>query len=338
MRILTFLNKKYLLVPLVFIVILISFLVIWLILSLEYHPDNNDPSHYPSHDSEQNQPEIQISETKTYHNKEFGFEFEYPDNWILDETYIYGNLRKFHLASVPLENERLIYDNTPPIAIDVVIPERAERLVELFYEREGPALETIIDGIVGLRYEYEFDRQPRITIVLPLGQYRLILNSDKKYEDTFAQMVATFKFLNVAQISAIQRVITFKTYRNEEFGFEFEYPDNWLFYENTSYSPFSKFNLIGSSPELDGYANPIIPSLLVNIVTPDFVERQFFNLENIASKIIVQEVEGLKYEYKEKLSHIAIILPLGEYKMILGTHKGYEDIFNQVLDSFKFLK
>ncbi len=40
-----------------------------------------------------------------------------------------------------------------------------------------------------------------------------------------------------------------KTYRNEEWGFEFEHPDGWSFHENTFYSPASKLNVIGASPE-----------------------------------------------------------------------------------------
>ncbi|MBI5401684.1 hypothetical protein HZB05_02550 [Candidatus Wolfebacteria bacterium] len=48
---------------------------------------------------------------------------------------------------------------------------------------------------------------------------------------------------------------------------------------------------------------------------------------------------GSKYEYEyEGLPKIAIILPFGQYKMILGAYKDYEDVFNQVISSFKFLK
>ncbi|MFQ6118996.1 MAG: PsbP-related protein [Methanosarcinales archaeon] len=132
---------------------------------------------------------------------------------------------------------------------------------------------------------------------------------------------------------------TLKTYRNEEFGFEFQYPEGWSFHENTFYSPFSKFNLVGASPEESGRPDPLAPSLLINIVTPDFVDRAFYDLENIASEINVRGVIGSKYEYEYEGSFkIAIILPFGQYKIILGAYKVYEDIFNQILTSFKFLK
>lgn len=128
-----------------------------------------------------------------------------------------------------------------------------------------------------------------------------------------------------------------KTYRNEEWGFEFEYPAGWTFEINSFYNPSSKFNLQGDSSARN--YNPFSTAFLVNIVTSDFVERQFSILKKDTSKIIVGGVRGLKYEYKlEKETEVAVILPFGQYKMILGTTKGHEDAFNQILASFKFLK
>lgn len=131
----------------------------------------------------------------------------------------------------------------------------------------------------------------------------------------------------------------FKTYRNEEWGFEFKYPEDWSFHPNTFYSPFSKFNLVGASPEENGHPDPLAPSLLINVVTPDFADRAFYDLRNTGSETNVGGVIGLKYEYGyEGLSKIAIILSFGQYKMILGAQKQYEAVFNQILATFKFLK
>jgi len=129
-----------------------------------------------------------------------------------------------------------------------------------------------------------------------------------------------------------------KTYRNEEWGFEFQYPENWSFHENTFYSPFSKFNLVGAPPGKDYQLDP---PMLVNIVTPDFADRAVIGRKNLgatASDVVVAGIEGEKYEYIEELLRISVDLPFGEYRMILGTQKQYEDIFNQILSSFKFLK
>lgn len=131
-----------------------------------------------------------------------------------------------------------------------------------------------------------------------------------------------------------------KTYRNTEFGFEFQYPKNWSFEVNGFYSPFSKFNLAGNS-SAENY-NPFRPPFLLNIVTPDFADRavtSFKNLNASTSVIAITGVRGIKYEYKfEGAIQIGIDFPFREYRMILGTEKQYEDIFNQILATFKFLK
>lgn len=130
-----------------------------------------------------------------------------------------------------------------------------------------------------------------------------------------------------------------KTYRNEEWGFEFEYPNDWTFHENTFYSPFSRFNLVGASPEENNLPDPLAPSFLLNIVTPDFASRAFYDLRNVAVEISIGSLTGFEYAYEyEGLPKIAIVLPFGEYKIILGTYKIHEKIFNQILASFKFLK
>lgn len=138
-------------------------------------------------------------------------------------------------------------------------------------------------------------------------------------------------------ITATSTMPETKIYRNEKWGFEFEYPKNWKLEENSFYSPFSKFNLQGDS-SAENY-NPFSPSFIINIVTPDFAERAFYDLKNIASETNVGEAIGLKYEYKyEGLPKIAVILPFGQYKMILGADNTYQAIFNKILTSFKFLK
>jgi len=134
-----------------------------------------------------------------------------------------------------------------------------------------------------------------------------------------------------------------KVYRNEEFGFEFQYPKDWTFEINNFYSPASKFNLQGNASAED--YNAILPPFLINIVTPDFVDRQFSDISSTASKIFIGGITGLKYEYEEhhgsyKVSNLNIILPLGQYKMIIGADKEHIDMdaVNQILVSFKFLK
>lgn len=129
-------------------------------------------------------------------------------------------------------------------------------------------------------------------------------------------------------------------YRNEKWGFEFEYPNDWSLHPNVFSSPFSKFNLIGATPK-EKVPNTIIPSLLINIVTPDFADDAAVNFNRLkasTSIAVVADVKGTKYEYEfASIPQIAIDLPFGEYRILLGATKDNEDIFNQILASFKFL-
>jgi heme/copper-type cytochrome/quinol oxidase subunit 2 len=133
-----------------------------------------------------------------------------------------------------------------------------------------------------------------------------------------------------------------KTYRNEEWGFEFEYPEGWTFHENTFYSPASKFNLVGASPEENNVPNPIIPPLLVNIVTPTFADNAIVNIKKLGAtetNIIIDGINGIKYEYKVGAQEeILVDLLLEKYRLELSAIRGYEDVFSQILVSFKFLK
>lgn len=132
-----------------------------------------------------------------------------------------------------------------------------------------------------------------------------------------------------------------KTYRNEEWGFEFEYPDGWSFHENTFYSSASKLNLIGASPEENNNPNPVRPSILINIVTPDFAEKAAMDRKKIGAtsvNISIDSVLALKYQYVEQISKISIDIPRDQYNFIISSSQKYEIVLNQILSSFQFIE
>ncbi|MFX0138013.1 MAG: PsbP-related protein [Candidatus Hodarchaeota archaeon] len=125
-------------------------------------------------------------------------------------------------------------------------------------------------------------------------------------------------------------------YTNTEFGFEFQYPKDWEVKENTFGSYYSKFNLV-VNPKFVRSSNFTVA---LNIVLPEFPELSFKNIEKTISDVIVDGISGVEYRYEfEDLQERAIILPFGEYNLILSTDSmQYIDTFNQVVSSFKFLK
>ena len=124
-------------------------------------------------------------------------------------------------------------------------------------------------------------------------------------------------------------------YRNEEWGFEFWYPENWRIEENSVRTVSSKFNLILTP--MEGPYQPLSP-ILLNVVTPDFGNYTFQDLDKTVSDINIDGVAGERYDYKLKnVQRISILLPLDDLRIILGAGKGYEDTFDKIVSTFKFL-
>jgi hypothetical protein len=132
-----------------------------------------------------------------------------------------------------------------------------------------------------------------------------------------------------------------KVYTNIEYGFGFQYPGNLIIRENTFGSPYSKFNLQVEYWNAEGKYLSVFD---VNAVLPEFADRAFFGVGATTSTVIVDGVPGVKYEYEfESLPEAAVVLPLEQYKVILGIggsskFYGHEGTFDQILASFKFLK
>lgn len=124
-------------------------------------------------------------------------------------------------------------------------------------------------------------------------------------------------------------------YRNVEFGFEFAIPDGWQVHENPYGSPYSYFNLILSPlKEKATYLEPVA----VNIVKPEFIGMSYRDLKPIDDTVVLDGVKGVKYQYDfEGGQNTDLIFPRKQDTFMIGFRNGYDDIFNQVISSFKFM-
>lgn len=129
-----------------------------------------------------------------------------------------------------------------------------------------------------------------------------------------------------------------KTYRNEEWGFEFQYPEDWTIKENAFGSAVSMFNLVVEPTDTAHFPRPI----RINILPNDWIERvqESFEVDGIESfDVQIDRVDGVRYNHvDEGLPQIDYILPLGANRIVIGGKKEYEEVLEGVLDTFKFLK
>lgn len=131
-----------------------------------------------------------IAKMKIYRNTEWGFEFQYLEDWAVEENYFKNYYSKFNLKVTPVKERH----TKEPVAINIVLPEFAD---SSFRSVEKTTSEIIINGVSGIKYEYEFGGRQEIAIILPLGDLRIIIGTDDKqyYEDVFNQILTSFKFL-----------------------------------------------------------------------------------------------------------------------------------------------
>ncbi len=136
---------------------------------------------------------------------------------------------------------------------------------------------------------------------------------------------------------------TLQTYRNAEFGFEFQYPAGWQLFPNTFTNISSKFNLVGAAPAENGHPDPLDPSISVNLVVAGSAKQAVLNLESSTasdrSEITVGGINGTKYSYAYKgESLIGVVIPIyATTTFIFEAKKSYEDVLGQILASFKIL-
>ena len=128
-----------------------------------------------------------------------------------------------------------------------------------------------------------------------------------------------------------------KTYRNEEWGFEFRYPVDWEVKENVYGNAVIKFNLVMQPIYMAHFPDPVS----IDVLPSDWIEGVHKNFEADGIEpleVLVDGVKGVKYEHLEEFYYIDYFLPLGDDVIVIGSKKEYENTLNQIIPTFRFLK
>jgi len=202
---------------------------------------------------------------QTYRNEEYGFEFKYPEDWsVVREDPFQTNERSYSvtlsnvsrfssLSDETLQNESF-FDvsllNSDPGLKDgkPANPNMlsAQEWFNQYFSSGFPApliskKEVMVVSYPAMRISLPEVGGERVHIYLLKGkdvyeiQYGLFAES---FVPTYDQILSTFKFINPSTSSGNISMEGWKTYRNEDYGFEFKYPnlgDDTTFEEGKAY-------------------------------------------------------------------------------------------------------
>ncbi len=288
--------------------------------------------------------EIDTADWKTYRNEEYGFEIILLDSWagysILTESW----------NGITLDNNSAKYEG-PKIIIRN--PNWSDN--EIWQD---------IPILVFTKYEWQLVEQGNLNIsAAPVGPEKLGENekyifalpprwigfSDALGQNEAREIIKTFKAISFS----LNETADWKTYRNEEYGFEVKYPEDWKiitktvrstgteieFYKNkdTKISIRSGFRYsqnLGRNYSLEEWiteSKEAIKKYQLNL------KEEEIKIDNVqATKLSYRNTQDLTtyeiYTQKEGLMYEIIVLFNSSNENI------YNQTFNQILSTFKFIE
>jgi len=173
--------------------------------------------------------ELDPSNWKTYQSEEFGFEFKYPLQGKVEETKMLStsHIRLYlGISHTNSGNLFLVERNDKQMSLEEFILDPYKNCIP---EYELPCLpipqleDFRIGNISGLtdQYHYFFEKDDKTDLVY--------IFSGTVTQPVGIKVLSTFKFIEPIDTSDWQ------TYRNEEFGFEMKYPENWKLLEDSGH-------------------------------------------------------------------------------------------------------
>ena len=305
----------------------------------------------------------ETADWKTYINEEYGFEMKYPKDWNYGPNIL---TEAPGMVFCPPE----LSDTNPEVGCKVEpnISPMPDSLAPIFLfvsnkpggtfslddlamkQCEKSELKTINDIL--MKVSYCGERGQEAIWYSPGNAYvfRLLL-VDNSFSVTFNQMLSTFSFVE-------EEIISWETYKNEEYGFEVKYPADWSIKLK---DPLERCQVEGFKCDCLVYLQFFPPSVLnyswINLLVysnPNkySIEEEwlsenipFYNSQavSIDNKFEIGGKEGLKIISVNGCKATQSYISKEEYFFELTTCAGpgqekTNDIYDQMLSTFRFLE
>ena len=281
--------------------------------------------------------EEEIVDWRIYRNERYGFEFTFPDRWKDYKVSEEDTAIAFKLKHTRDDEYHTVF------RIKIYPKEKWDQL----QSKEEPSVEKYIDEKQGYVFAYSVGHDDEGYVGFPEVVPGEIYQGP--FYDVENKIIPTFKFL------AEDETTNWKTYRNEEHGFEFKYSERW---GDISDSPAafvyrSDSTIIFKPPEFEEqYLATGYPFLEMRVRE----NPQRLDLENFYFPLFKEYKtkekfkENLRIQQVQDVIYYQIPTPWGELLTIFSldstflefSHRTYiaeqERVFNQMLSTFRFIE
>lgn len=285
---------------------------------------------------------------ETYTNTKYGYSIKYPQNYSLGS---FGEEKPETLANIELKSPEstisiIWMTESPEYSVSLVDWYNNLSTVEIPYTSYGAQTspdyterkEIEIGGVKGIQLKQIGEHGDFADILLPLLNAVVEIGIDYDIIETpeIKQILSTFKFLEEGQVEL-------KTYRNDKYNFEFQYPQKWELKESFSKTSAGN-NWLFINLAREGNMPPpgTLPHIQISVVeSTDLNDFSYDEWTDVIDDIVVDGFNAEIRQHKSADQKEAVFAREGKTFEIISMNYSkdnlQEGVFNQILSTFFFL-